>query len=130
MDPNSKLSREDDSPIFEDITKYRRLIGSLLHLTYTRPDLSFTMSILSQFLSAPRQSHWQSAIRVLWYLANILDYDLSFSGGIELVGYSDVDWAGDIDSKRFTSGYCFIRFRLDFLEIKEAKLSFYFINGI
>ena len=108
MDPNSKLSREDNSPIFEDITKYRRLIGSLLHLTYTRPDLSYSVSILSQFSSAPRQSHWQAAIRVLRYLANTLDYGLSFRGGIELVGYSDADWAGDIDSRRSTSGYCFM----------------------
>ena len=108
MDPNSKLSREDNSPIFEDITKYRRLIGSLLHLTYTRPDLSYSVSILSQFSSAPRQSHWQASIRVLRYLANTLDYGLSFRGGMELVGYSDVDWAGDIDSRRSTSGYCFM----------------------
>ena len=108
VDPNSKLSREDNSPIFEDITKYRRLIGSLLHLTYTRPDLSYSVSILSQFSSAPRQSHWQASIRVLRYLANTLDYGLSFRGGMELVGYSDVDWAGDIDSRRSTSGYCFM----------------------
>ena len=47
MDPNSKLSREDNSPIFEDITKYKRLIGSLLHLTYTKPNLSYSVSILS-----------------------------------------------------------------------------------
>ena len=48
----------------------RRLIGSLLHLTYTRPDFPYSVSILSQFSSAPRQSHWQAAIRVLRYLAN------------------------------------------------------------
>jgi hypothetical protein len=108
MDPNSKISPDDGSPIFEDITKYRRLIGSLLHLTYTRPDLSYSVSVLSQFSSAPRQSHWKAAIRVLRYLTSTLEHGLSFRGGIELVGYSDADWAGDIDSRRSTSGYCFM----------------------
>ena len=96
------------SSLKKDITKYRRLIGSLLHLTHTRPDLSYSVSILSQISSAPRQSHWQAAIRVLRYLANTFNYGLSFSGGMELVGYSDADWAGDIDSRRSTSGYCFM----------------------
>ena len=82
MDPNSKLSCEDDSPVFEDITKYRMLIGYLLHLTYIGPDLSYSVSTLNQFSSASRQTHWQAAIRVLRYLVSTLEYRFYFSGGV------------------------------------------------
>ena len=64
-------------PIFEDITKYRRLIGSLLHLTYIRLDLS-NSEYSQPISSAPRQSHWQVAIRVPSYVAYTLEYGLSF----------------------------------------------------
>jgi histone deacetylase 1/2 len=108
MDPSSKLSCDDGSPIFENITKYKRIIGSLSHLTYNMPNLSYSLSLLSQFSSAPRQSHWKAAIRVLRYLATTLEHGLSFRGNIELVGYSDADWASDIDSRQSTSSYCFM----------------------
>ena len=71
-----------------------------------------------------QDSHWQAAVRVLRYLAITLEHQLSFRGDIKLVGYSDADWAGDIDSRWSTSGYCFVLgSSLIFLEIKEAKLS-------
>ena len=107
MYPNSKLSLDDDSPEV-DSTLYRQLIGSLLYLANTRPDLSFSMSILSQFSTHPRRSHWQAAIRVLRYLRGTLDYGLHYAGGDVLVGYSDSDWAGCVDTRRSTTGYCFM----------------------
>ena len=60
MDPNSKLSIHDDSPEYDSIA-YRQLIGSLLYLVNTRPDLAYAMSVLSSFSTQPRHSHWQAA---------------------------------------------------------------------
>lgn len=107
MDPNSKLSIHDDSPEY-DSKSYRQLIGSLLYLVNTRPDLAYATSVLSQFSNAPRQSHWQAAQRVLRYIHGTIDYGINYSGGDTLVGYCDADWAGCIDTRRSTSGYCFL----------------------
>ena len=120
MDPNSKLSLDDDSPEV-DATLYRQLIGSLLYLAGTHPDLFYAMSILSQFSSHPRRSHWQAAIRVLRYLRGTIDYGLHYSGGDVLIGYTDADWADCVDTRRSTIGYCFIIwFRSCFLEMPKA----------
>ena len=101
-------------------------IGSLIHLTYTRPDLSYSVSALSQFSNAPCQVHWQAAIPALLYLAGSNDYSLSFKGGIELIGYANVDWAEDADTRLPMSGYCFL-LGYDFMEVQETKFSFHFI---
>ena len=90
------------SPLFEDCTKYRRLIGSLIHLTYTRPDVSYSVTALGQFSNAPCQVQWRAAICVLWYIACMDDYGLPFRGCIQLIGYSNADWAGDADTRRLT----------------------------
>lgn len=66
-DPNLKLSPTDGT-LLEDPTRYRRLIGRLIYLTNTRPDISFDVQHLSQFVSKPLVSHFQAATRVLWYL--------------------------------------------------------------
>ncbi|GAA0145766.1 hypothetical protein LIER_36182 [Lithospermum erythrorhizon] len=56
------------SPPLKDVERYRRLVGRLIYLTFTRPDLSFAVHILSQFMHAPRHDHWSAAIRVVRYL--------------------------------------------------------------
>ena len=66
------------------------------------------MSILSQFSTKPRRSHWLAAPRVLRYVHGTLSYGINYSGGDILVGYSDADLAGCIDTCRSTLGYCFM----------------------
>ena len=64
---DSLVQREDDN-MLEDKTKYQRLIGKMLYLTLTRPDISYAVQTLSQFLQQPKQSHWDAAVRVMKYI--------------------------------------------------------------
>ena len=75
----------------------------------TRPDLAAAVGVLSQFAADPCPTHWQALKRVLRYLKSTETHGLQFSscGSAKLLGYSDADWAGDIESRRSTSGYVF-----------------------
>ena len=90
-------------------TMYRQLIGSLLYLVHTRPDICFAVSALSQFMTDPRHIHWVAAKHVLRYLCGTIGYGLryTFVGGVRLSGYTDSDWAGSAVDWKSTSGYCF-----------------------
>jgi hypothetical protein len=107
-DPSIKLYH-DDSPPFTDIPAYRRLVGRLLYLNATRPDITFITQQLSQFLSQPTQTHYNAALRVLKYLKTCPGKGLYFprSSLPYIQGYSDADWAGCRDTRRSISGQCF-----------------------
>jgi hypothetical protein len=108
LDPSVKLHHDDGKP-FEDIGQYRRLIGKLLYLTNTRPDIAYATQQLSQFLHKPTMTHYKAACRVIRYLKHNPGRGLIFhrNSDMQLLGYSDADWAGCIDTRRSTSGYCF-----------------------
>ena len=78
--------------------------SSCLH----KPHLSYSISVLQKFSNALCQVHWQAAIHGLWYLAGTTNYGFSFKAGIEWVGYSHANWAGDADTWWPASGYCLI----------------------
>ncbi|KAL5578964.1 hypothetical protein UlMin_011406 [Ulmus minor] len=123
MEVNVKLS-QDDGEELSDPAIYRRLIGKLLYLTITRPDLSYAVNKLSQFLSKPRLPHFQAAQRVLQYLKGSLGQGLFFSSSsavqlrafaeaqfpgasdVQLKVFSDADWASCPDTRCFVSGFC------------------------
>ncbi|CAH9100057.1 unnamed protein product [Cuscuta europaea] len=109
MDPNVKLLSEQGD-LLPNKEKYRRLIGKLNHLTITRPDISFAVSVLSQFLDKPCIGHWDAAIRVLRYIKKTPGQGLLFEdrGHHDIVGYCDADWAGCPMDRRSTSGYCIL----------------------
>ncbi|KAG8493234.1 hypothetical protein CXB51_010575 [Gossypium anomalum] len=90
-------------------TTYRSLIGCLLYLTATRPDIMFAVSLLSRFMHCCNVQHFQAAKRVLRYIKGTLNYGLLFSKAAELrlKGYTDSDWAGSKDDMKSTSGYAF-----------------------
>ena len=92
-----------------DPTLYRQLIGSLMYLVNTRPNLSFAVNTLSQFIVEPRRVHWVAAKHMLRYLAGTVDYGLDYrgSGGVSLVGFTDSDWEGCVRDRKSTSGCCF-----------------------
>ncbi|KAF1318440.1 Gag-pol polyprotein, partial [Globisporangium splendens] len=90
---------------------YRSAVGCLMYLMVaTRPDLAAAVGVLSQFASDPCPTHWQALKRVFRYLNGTQTHGITFSANTsgELIGYSDADWAGDIDSRRSTSGYALI----------------------
>ncbi|MDO8005633.1 reverse transcriptase domain-containing protein, partial [Candidatus Phytoplasma australasiaticum] len=100
MDSTIKL-HSASGPIYHDITSYRRMIGKLVYLTHTRPDLSYAVSHLSQFLDKPTIAHYNAAIRVLKYLKNEPGKGVFFlaSSSDKVQGFSDSDWASCIDTR-------------------------------
>jgi hypothetical protein len=67
MESNKKLYLNEGEPL-KDIGQYQRLVGKLIYLTVTRPDISFAVSLVSQFMHAPRTTHLEAVDRILWYL--------------------------------------------------------------
>ena len=93
---------------------YASLVGSLMYLAYaTRPDISYVVSVLGQFMSNPGRSHWNATNRVLRYLKGTMDYALVYnrrhipSNEPRLIAYTDADWGGCPNTSRSTSGACF-----------------------
>ncbi|KAJ9552767.1 hypothetical protein OSB04_016812 [Centaurea solstitialis] len=118
MLPTRKLLPEDGDPM-KDPERYRRLVGKLNYLIVTRPDISFTVSVLSQFMAAPYTGHWDAALRVLRYLKTTPGLGILYSdqghcrvgafteeGDGRISGFSDANWAGCPISRRSTTGYC------------------------
>ena len=96
LQQNLKLS-SDDGTKEVDATMYRQLVGSLIYLTTTRPELAYSVSVLSQFMSKPLESHWIAAKCVLRYLSGTCNYGILYTdiSDVTLAGYSDSNWAGD-----------------------------------
>jgi Reverse transcriptase (RNA-dependent DNA polymerase) len=92
----------------KDPHQYRSVIGALQYATLTRPDLSFSVNKLSQYMHSPTEEHWTAAKRILRYVAGTLDHGLQFYKQTtpRIYSYSDSDWAGNYDDRRSTSGYC------------------------
>ncbi|KAJ9671309.1 hypothetical protein PVL29_025143 [Vitis rotundifolia] len=107
MDPNVKLVPGQGEPL-GDPDRYRRLVGKLNYLTITRPDISFPVSVVSQFLQSPCDSHWDAVIRILRYIKSTPGQGVLYEnrGHTQVVGYTDADWAGSPTDRRSTSGYC------------------------
>ena len=91
-----KLHESDSGSDLVDPTMYRQLIGSLMYLIHTRPDICFAVSALSQFMFEPRHKHWVAAKHVLRYLRGFVAFGLRYtsSGGVLLHGYADSNRAG------------------------------------
>jgi hypothetical protein len=87
---------------------YQRLVGKLIYLSHTRPDIAFAVSVVSQFMHDPRSSHMDAVIRILRYLKGCPGKGLLYScqGSLQVECYTDADWAGSLDDRRSTSGYC------------------------
>ena len=90
---------------------YASVVGSLNYVqTCTRPDISFAVGMLGRYQSNPGMDHWKAAKKVLRYLQGTKEYMLTYrrSDNIEIVGYSDSDYAGCVDSRKSTFGYLFL----------------------
>ena len=111
MDPNIKLQAmpADYEPPPADLHWYASCIGSLMYaMLGTRPDIAFAVSTLSRYMAKPGPEHITAAKQVLRYLKGSINLELTFRGDLRsLIGYTDADWAGDIDTRRSTSGYLF-----------------------
>jgi hypothetical protein len=101
----SKMSRNDGESL-PDPSEYRHMVGALQYCTLTRPDISYSVNQLCQFLHSPTSTHLTAAKRVLRYLKGTLDYGLYYTKGtLQLNGYCDSDWAGSPDDRKSITGY-------------------------
>ena len=107
MELNVHLRASDGEPL-SDPTRYRHLVGSLVYLAVTRPDISYPVHILSQFVSAPTSVHYSHLLRVLRYLRGTISHRLFFprSSSLQLQAYSDATWASDPSDRHSLSAYC------------------------
>ncbi|KAH7569100.1 hypothetical protein JRO89_XS06G0105600 [Xanthoceras sorbifolium] len=105
---NGKVSKNGGEKL-SDASSFRSLVGSLLYLTSTRPDLMFSSVLLSRFMHSPSNVYFGIGKRVLRYLKGTIKYGIWFKVGGELIlrGYTDSDWAGYVDDSKSTSGYVF-----------------------
>jgi hypothetical protein len=105
-----KLTQDNGHPLDKTVYGYSELVGSLLYLAVcTRPDIAQAVGALTRFMSKPSTEHWTAAKGVLRYIAGTLDFGITYSGvgSSPLVGFCDADYAGDLDTRRSTTGYMF-----------------------
>jgi len=98
----------DEHGISVDQTKFRGLIGSLLYLTASRPDITFAVCMCARFQANPKESHFNAAKRILKYLKGTTNVGLWYpnEATLNLKGYSDSDFAGCKLDRKSTSGTC------------------------
>ncbi|CAA7018700.1 unnamed protein product [Microthlaspi erraticum] len=103
--PHPQLILHDGSPKLEKPSEYRMVVGSLQYLAFTRPDIAYAVNRLSQFMHSPSETHWQTAKRVLRYLAGTSSHGIYLRADtpLNLHAYSDADWAGDRDDYKGVS---------------------------
>uniref|UniRef100_A0A2N9J0W0 CCHC-type domain-containing protein n=1 Tax=Fagus sylvatica TaxID=28930 RepID=A0A2N9J0W0_FAGSY len=108
LEMNARLTPLDGTP-FSDATLYRQLVGSLVYLIVTRPDIAHAVHLVSQFLAAPHSTHYAAVIHILRYIKCTMFHGLHFftHSTLDLCAYSDADWARDPTDHRFTTGFCF-----------------------
>ena len=97
---------------------YASAVGSLMYaMVCTRPNIAHVVGVLSRFMSTPRKENWTAVNQVFRYLCGTTDYGLCYQGRprlermLDIRGFVDVDWAGDLEQRRSTSGYVFSLFR-------------------
>lgn len=103
-----KLSK-DEAGTSVDQSLYRSMIGSLLYLTASRPDITYAVGVCARYQANPKISHLNQVKRILKYVNGTSDYGIMYCHCSDsmLVGYCDADWAGSADDRKSTSGGCF-----------------------
>jgi hypothetical protein len=107
--PGCRLKRDVEGKA-SDATAYKQMVGCLMYLLATRPDMAFSVCLVARYMERPTEIHVAAVKRILRYLKGTTSYGLWYEKGKgdELTGWSDSDYAGDIDDRRSTSGYVFM----------------------
>ncbi|KAE8674743.1 hypothetical protein F3Y22_tig00111718pilonHSYRG00018 [Hibiscus syriacus] len=99
---------QDAGELLTNAREYRSIVGALLYVCYTRPDVAFSVNKTAQYMHAPRELHMAAVKRILRYLAGTLDYGLTFTGAsnaLDVTAFADADWGGNLDDRRSISGH-------------------------
>lgn len=108
MNLKQKLQQDDGAGKINQ-KLYRSLVGGLMYLTHTRPDISFAVGVVSRFMCNPSKEHYGVAKRILRYIAGTIGYGIWYTvvPNFKLFGFSDSDWASSLDDRKSTSGNVF-----------------------
>ena len=109
VDTKLKLTASSGT-ILSHPDKYRRLVGKLLYLTLTRPDVNYPVQLLSQFLQSPTTEHMKAALYVVRYLKNSPGQGIlmAHNSAAQLIAFCDSDWANCPDTRRSPTSYCIL----------------------
>jgi histone deacetylase 1/2 len=108
LSASEPLSLHEGTPLGpDDSSQYRSIVGVLQYLTLTRPDLSFSVNKVCQYLHAPTTAHWTAAKRILRYVKDTSSLGITFqrSSSTLLSAFSDANWAGYLEDRRSTGGF-------------------------
>ena len=85
------------------------MIGGLLYLTTSRPDISYSVGVCTKYQANPKESHMIALKRIIKYVKTTADFGMWYNKdtNVVLAGYSDTDWAENVDNRKSTSGGCF-----------------------
>ena len=102
----SKRSEDEGDPV--DVGQYQKLVGRLIYLSHTRPDIAFAVSVVSQHMHSPKEAHLQAVYKILRYFKSSPEKGLFFSKNAskEIEVFTDADWTGSKEDRRSTTGYC------------------------
>ena len=105
ISPSTRLVMDDGSPSVNE-KSYRGMIGSLLHVATSRPDIVFSVGLCARFQSNPKETHLKAVKRIFRYLKHTSDLALWYPHGcnFNLIGYVDADYAGFLVDRKSTSG--------------------------
>ena len=105
---DSKLKLDLEGEPLSNISHYQRLVGKLIYLTITRPDITYAVSLVSQFMHAPTEAHLNVVKRILRYLKGSIGRGIIMknNGHTQIMAYTDADWAGNAIDRKSTTGYC------------------------
>uniref|UniRef100_A0A803PRD0 Uncharacterized protein n=1 Tax=Cannabis sativa TaxID=3483 RepID=A0A803PRD0_CANSA len=110
----------------EDVQLYRSIIGALQYLTITRPELSFSVNKVRQFMQKSLSTHWSAVKRILRYVGGTTDHGLHLQkpGTLDLMAYCDADWASDPDDRRSTTRFAiFLGSRIAWKSKRQQTIS-------
>lgn len=106
--PGAIITKKGSSDV--DATLYKQLVGCLMYLTVTRRDLMFVVCLIARFMADPKDEHMMIAKRVLGYLRGTLEFGVFYGRSpiMNLVDYTDSDYARDVDDRKSNFGYVFL----------------------
>jgi hypothetical protein len=132
----SRVKIEDggETPLVDN-TLYRQLVGSLLYLTHSRPDLSYAVGAVSRFMQELHELHWKAAKHILRYIHGTITFGIHYAvdSTLDLIGFTESDWANDGIDRKSTSGYslslgfkpiCWLRKKQAAISLSSAEVEY------